>query len=301
MVDRRPPHLRRSWLFVAGAERRALIAAPATGADVAIQELEDFTPPDRLSEARGLCRETMALWRDRGVVAAVRVNPLDKSGNEDLEAAMAAHAQVILLPKADTAGQIAELDRRIATLESRHGIASGSTEIVPNVELALGLVNAFAICEASPRVTAALVAAEDMAADLGAERSEDLSELDHVRARFHVECRAAGVESIDMPYTWSSVDGARAHALGARRLGYRAKSAVDPAHVAVINEVFTPGPDAVARCRRIVEAFEAARAKGEARVEVDGVQVEVPIWRNAVATLERARALAEFDGNQPGR
>lgn len=291
----RPPHLRRSWLFVAGAERSDLVAAPGSGTDVAIQELEDFTPPDRLGEARGLCREVMALWKERGVVAAVRVNPLDKGGAEDLDAAMAAGAQVILLPKSDTADQIAELDRRIGELEGRHGIAAGATEIVPNVELALGLVNAFAICRASPRVTAALVAAEDMAADLGAERSEDLSELDHVRARFHVDCRAAGVTSIDMPYTWSSVEGARHHALGARRLGYRAKSAVDAAHVAVINEVFTPGQEEIARCRRVVEAFEAARARGEARVEIDAVQVEVPIWRNAVATLERARQLGVVD------
>jgi citrate lyase subunit beta/citryl-CoA lyase len=291
MEQRRPPGLRRSWLFVAGAEREAMLAAPDNGPDVAIQELEDFTPPDRLGEARGLCREIMARWRDRGVVAAVRVNPLEKGGLEDLDAAMAAGAQVILLPKAEEPVQIAELDRRVGTLEARFGIAAGSTEIVPNVELALGLVNAFAICRASPRVTAALVAAEDMAADLGAERSEDLTELDHVRARFHVDCRAAGVLSIDMPYTWSSVDGARRHALGARRLGYRAKSAVDPVHVSVINETFTPGADEVERCRRIVAAFEAARAKGEARVEIDGIQVEVPIWRNAVSTLERARAL----------
>jgi citrate lyase subunit beta/citryl-CoA lyase len=296
MEQRRPIHLRRSWLFVAGAERDALVAAPDSGVDVAIQELEDFTPPNRLGEARGLCRETMDLWRGRGVVAAVRVNPLEKGGLEDLDAAMAARAQVILLPKADEPAQIAELDRRIDALEARFAIAAGSTEIVPNVELALGLVNAFAICKASTRVTAAVVAAEDMAADLGAERSEDLTELDHVRARFHVDCRAAGVLSIDMPYTWSSVDGARRHALGACRLGYRAKSAVDAAHVAVINEVFTPGPDEVSRCRRIVAAFEAARARGEARVEIDGVQVEVPIWRNALATLQRARALDDQAG-----
>lgn len=296
MTERRPVELRRSWLFVAGAERDDLTAAPESGADVAIQELEDFTPADRLDEARGLCAGILAEWRARGVVATVRINPLYACGDADLEAAMAGRPDAVLLPKADTPDQIAELDARIGELERRFGILPGSTEIVPNVEFALGLVNAFAICRASPRVTAALVAAEDMAADLGAERSMDLSELDHVRARFHVECRAAGVLSIDMPYTWTDPDGARRHALGARRLGYRAKSAVDPAHVAVINRVFTPAPEEVERCRRIVEAFEAARVRGDARVEVDGIQVEVPIWRNAVAVLERAEALAAYSG-----
>lgn len=49
---RRPPELRRSWLFVPGADRAALEAAGTSGADVLIQELEDFTPPARRAEAR---------------------------------------------------------------------------------------------------------------------------------------------------------------------------------------------------------------------------------------------------------
>lgn len=287
----KPAALRRSWLFVAGADKDALFRAPGSGADVLIQELEDFTPPDMLDEARRLSAGVLAAWRASDIVAAVRINPLDRGGEQDLDAAMSAGAEVILLPKTDTPEQIVKLERQIATHEARLGIAAGSTEIVPNMELALGLVNAHAICQASGRITAALVAAEDMANDLGAERSREMSELDHVRGRFHVDCTAAGVVSIDMPYTWSDPDGAERHARSARRMGFMAKSAVDHSHVRRINAVFTPSRTEIARARKIVEAFEAARARGEGRVEVDGTQIELPIYLNAGKTLDRARAL----------
>ena len=111
---------------------------------------------------------------------------------------------------------------------------------MPNVETAAGLLNAFQIGKASPRVSAMLVASEDMVADLGTARSRGGEELAYVRARFLVECRAAGVEAIDCPYTFSDVKGAVADARYAKRLGYRMKSLVDPAHARAINQVFTP-------------------------------------------------------------
>ena len=73
--DRRSPAARRSWLFVPGADRQALLAGPRSGADVLIQEMEDFVPADRRPEARALCAEVVAAWRAAGVLAAVRVNP----------------------------------------------------------------------------------------------------------------------------------------------------------------------------------------------------------------------------------
>ena len=152
-------------------------------------------------------------------------------------------------------------------------------------------VRTIEIATASPRITGCLVASEDMAADLGAERGPDGVELAYVRARFHVECTAAGVPSIDCPYTWTDAEGAEIEARTARRLGYRAKSTVIAEHAAIINRVFTPSEEEIARARRIVDAFEQARASGEGRVEVDGSLVEVPIYLNATRLLARAREL----------
>lgn len=283
--------LRRSWLFVPGADETALRAAPGSGADVVVQELEDFTTPARRPEARAMSPDIMAEWRKTDAVTAVRVNPFETCGREDLEAVMRGAPEVIYLPKVAEPTQIVALDAAITALETEHGIDAGSTEIVPNVELARGIMNTYAIARSSPRVTACLVASEDMAADLGAERGRDGAELHYVRQRFHLECVAAGVVSIDCPYTWRDEDGLRAETLVARRFGYKAKSAVVPGHAAIINEILTPAAEDVAEARRIVETYESAQGDGLANVELDGNMLELPTYMTAKRLLARA---AEF-------
>lgn len=292
---RRPPELRRSWLFLPGAEREILKAAPASRADVLIQELEDFTPPARRPEARRLATELYEVWRSQGALAAVRVNPLQDDGLEDLIEVMRGRPDIVLMSKVSTPEQVHALDAAVARHEREFGIGVGSTELVPNVESAAGLVRSREIAMASPRVTACLVASEDMAADLGADRSRDGAELAYVRSRFRVECAAAGVVAIDCPYTFSDPEGAEADARWARRLGYVAKSLVTPEHAATINRVLTPTAEEVTRARRLVHAFEVARAKGLDRAEFDGALVEIPTYQNARRLIARADALAQVD------
>jgi citrate lyase subunit beta/citryl-CoA lyase len=134
-----------------------------------------------------------------------------------------------------------------------------------------------------------------MAASLGAERSREASELTYVRQRFLVECTAAGVVAIDCPYTFSDAEGAQRDTLWAQRMGYKAKSLVMAEHASVINAALTPSDAQVALARRVVAAFDAARAAGLDRVDVDGTLVEVPTWLNAKRRLERFEALQAFE------
>jgi citrate lyase subunit beta/citryl-CoA lyase len=291
---RRPPNLRRTWLFVAGADAAAQSAALDAQPDVIIPDLEDFTPPPLRPRAREMILGLLEKAKKRGIVAAVRVNPLAAEGRNDLAVVIQARPAAVLLPKTAGQEQVVELDRAITDHERRLAIPTGSTEIVPNVETAAGLVVAHALARASKRVTACLLAAEDMAADLGAERSPDGGELAYVRSRFLVECVAAGVVAIDAPYTFSDVAGARDETLRSRRLGYQAKSVVAPEHVAAVSEVLTPSPEAVDRARRLVEAFDAARAAGRERVEHAGALVEVPTYLTAKRLISRAEALSSF-------
>ncbi len=292
----RPADLCRSWLFVNGAEDAALAAAAGSGADVLIQDLEDFTPPDLRPKARALSGPMFERWRKAGAVAAVRINPLDEEGKDDLRAVMLAKPDIVALPKVSSAEQIVQLDERVTRLEREYGIARGATKLLPNIELARGLVQTAAIAKASHRVVACLIAAEDLAADLGAERGPDGLELQYARQRFLVECVAAGTVAVDCPFTWTDEKGARADAAWARQLGYRAKAAVSVAHAAIVNEAFTPARAEIEQALRVVTAFEAAREKGEARVEVDGVLVEVPNYNNARRLLARADRLAMARG-----
>jgi citrate lyase subunit beta/citryl-CoA lyase len=265
---------RRTWLFVPGADEAAHAAAVRSGADVLIQELEDFTPPPLRPQARRLAGALYDRWRKAGALAAVRVNPLETCGREDLAAVLAGRPDIVLMSKVESPEQVRAL-----------AAAAPGVELVPNVETARGLLNTFDIARADARICALLVASEDMVADLGTSRSRGGEELAYVRQRFLLECRAAGVEAIDAPYTFSDAKGTVADARWARAMGYRMKSLVDPSHAKAVNRVFTPD---LARARRIVAAFEKARAAGKERARVDGALIEVPIYAAAKRLLESA-------------
>lgn len=290
-TGRRPPALRRCWLFLPGAEAPALAAASVSGADVLIQELEDFTPPERRPQARGLAAELYCRWRAAGSVAAVRINPLETEGYADLAAVMHGRPDIVVMSKVADPQQVAALDREVSRLEHALAIPAGSTELVANVEFARGILNAFAIAKASPRVTAVLGSTEDMAADLGAPRSKAAIELAYARQRLHFECTAAGVLSVDCPYTFADLEGCESDARYARQLGYVAKSAVNPDHVAAINRVLTPSRGEVGEARALVAAFEAARAAGKERGRLGDLMLEVPTYLSAKRLLARAAAL----------
>jgi citrate lyase subunit beta/citryl-CoA lyase len=286
-------------LFLEGANEDVLQRAAVSGADVLIQELEDFTPPALRPVAHALAPDLYRSWREAGAVVAVRINPLEQGGMDDLAAVMRGRPDVVALPKVAEPQHVAQLDEAVARFEREYGIPERSTALLPNIEFARGLVQIMAIATVSKRTTACLMASEDLAADLGAERGPDGIELAYCRQRFIVECVAAGVVAVDCPYTWSDVAGVERDTRWARRLGYVAKSLVDPAHAVVINGLLAPDRDELRRARDIVTAFEAARAAGEARVEVDGSLVEVPTYHTAKRLLARGEAMRQFDRSTP--
>ena len=289
------PDLRRTWLFGPGADADAHSAMGGSGADVLIADLEDFTPAARRQEARQLLPGILRTWRALGRVVAVRINALDTEGLTDLAAVMPARPDVIAYPMAASAEQMHVLHSALTHFERLVGMSLGTVEILPVCETALGVVNVRAIAGGSTRIRCALLGAEDLAADLCAERQADATELDYARRRFLLECRAAAIEPVDAPYTFNDSEGAAREATYSRRLGYRAKSLVRPEHATALNAVLTPSAEEIRRAKAVVAAFEAARAGGEDRALVEGLWVEVPTYRNAARLVERARRLASGD------
>ena len=293
-MTRRPIDLCRSWLFIGGPDARPATAAES-GADAVILELEDFTPPGARTDARAAASELLAAWRAAGALAAVRENPLAGDGRDDLAAVMAGAPDVVMLPKVAGPADIRDLDTALAEHERHLGLVEGSTRIVPNIETAAALFQTREIAAVSPRVAGCLMASEDLTADLGAPRSREGGEIAFARAWLHAACVAAGVLSIDYPYTFADEAGLQASCEGAKALGYRAKSLVAPGHATLVNAAFTPTAEEVAQAHRVVTAFEAARAEGRDRALLDGHLIEVPSYRNAQVVLARVNALAEFE------
>ena len=237
----RPMQLRRSWLFVGAADKNAILTSYDSGADVCIQEFEDFCLPELRREARLMMPDVLSDWRARKIVATVRINPLeDPDGLRDLDAAMRAGADAILLPKANTKEQIALLQKHINEMEKQCGKTVSSTKIIPNIEQARGLMNATDILSSSTQIAGALVASEDMVVSLNAPRKKNSEILNHVRRVFHIACCSVGITSIDMPYTFTDDEGVRQQTMLAKDIGMLAKSTVNASHCKIINEILTP-------------------------------------------------------------
>ena len=289
----RPMQLRRSWLFVGAADKNAILTSYDSGADVCIQEFEDFCLPELRREARLMMPDVLSDWRARKIVATVRINPLeDPDGLRDLDAAMRAGADAILLPKANTKEQIALLQKHINEMEKQCGKTVSSTKIIPNIEQARGLMNATDILSSSTQIAGALVASEDMVVSLNAPRKKNSEILNHVRRVFHIACCSVGITSIDMPYTFTDDEGVRQQTMLAKDIGMLAKSTVNASHCKIINEILTPNERDVENAVEIVSVFEKGRGSGEGQVIHKGTKIEVPIYLNAKQIIERFEALS---------
>jgi citrate lyase subunit beta/citryl-CoA lyase len=238
-----------------------------------------------------MASEIYAAWRAAGIVAAVRVNPLEGEGRADLAEIMRGRPDVVIMSKVAEPEHVVALDEEVGRLEQRFDIPAGSTELAPNIESARGIMQTYGIARASPRVTGVLGSTEDVAADLGAPRSKTAIELAYARQRLHLECTAANVLSVDCPYTFADLDGCEADACYARQLGYVAKIAVDPNHAGVINRVMTPSVEEIGEAHATIEAFEAARAAGKDRARRGDLLIEMPYYSSAKRLLARAKAL----------
>jgi len=263
------------------------MAAASSGADAVIVDLEDFTPPLMRENGRALLGDTLGAIANAGVLPCVRINPTGTADhNADLIAALNAGAVVIALPKTTSAEELHDLRSAI----DRHlGGFAESPALLPNIETAEGLVNTYRILSDAPPVMGCLIASEDMTASLGAPRDRSGRAIQYARERFIVECRAAGVEPIDCPYTWADEDGLVAETKDAKALGYHAKSTACADQIKTIREILKPSPDEIAAAEKLIDAFETAQAAGRDRVEIDGRIAERPSYLNALALLARGR------------
>jgi len=275
-----------TWLFVTSIDDAQIRAAADARPDCVIVDMEDFTPPRLRAQGRKNLAATLRVIADAGVMPCVRINPTGSPDHApDLAAALDAGARVIALPKTASSAELHALHDAIA----RHGgAADARPAILPNIETAEGLVNTYRILSDAPPLIGCLIASEDMTTSLRAPRDPAGTAIRYARERFVVECRAAGIEPIDCPYTWADRDGLVAETTYARALGYHAKSAARADQIAVIREILEPGAAEIDHAKRLVAAFEAAERDGRDRVEVDGQIAERPSYLNALALLTRA-------------
>lgn len=286
----------RSALFVPGDDEKKLAKALQSGADALIVDLEDSVAHAAKERARRVAADFLrAAAQSARPRLFLRVNPLESGLTDgDLDAVMPAAPECILLPKSLDGASVQQLGVKLAVREALCGLADGSTRIIAiATESARALFGMAGYRGCSARLDGLAWGGEDLSADLGAE-SNRLPDGAYAgpyclaRSLTLLGATAAGVAPIDAVYTnFRDSDGLRAEAIAARRDGFWAKMAIHPAQIPVINEVFTPTPEAVARARAIIAAFDASPGAGV--VALDGEMLDRPHRLRAERILARAR------------
>ena len=289
----------RSLLFVPADGGKKLDKAMASGADAVIVDLEDSISPEGKAAAREraaafLAEATKATQRPR---LLVRVNGIATGLTDaDLDAVVPARPDAIMLPKAEGGAGVMHADAKIGAREAMSGLPDGLIKIVAiATETATALFLAGTYRGASTRLEGLTWGAEDLSAELGAEANRDADGrfLDPYRLA-RVLClagaAAAQVQAIDtIAADFRNLVLLRRECAEARRDGFTGKMAIHPAQVPVINEIFTPTADAVARARAVIAAFAADPGKGT--VGIDGVMYDRPHLERARQLLARAAAM----------
>jgi citrate lyase subunit beta/citryl-CoA lyase len=220
----------------------------------------------------------------------VRINQLPL-GLEDLADLVPESPDLILMPKVEDPQQVAEVDRMIGELKGRNGIIR-PIWIMPILETAMGIENAFPIAVASENVAALTIGLEDYTADLGVAKTLEGRESQYARARVVNAARAAGVQAIDSVFSdVADLDGLRRWGQASRALGFEGMGCIHPGQIRVVHEAFAPTQAEIEKAQKIVAAFEDAQQKGLAVVSLGSKMIDPPVVQRALKLVERAKAM----------
>lgn len=285
----------RSLLFVPADSERKLAKAIGCGADCLILDLEDSVASEAKHAARQKAHAFLlssAPQKPRPKLF-VRVNGLVSGLTEsDLRAVMPARPDGILLPKCSGGAAVQHLGAMLAVEEAQNSIGDGATRIMAIVtETPASLFSLGTYASASARLEALTWGAEDLAACAGAETNRDSSghytfPYELARALTLFAAAAAGTLAIDAAHSnFRDLSSLRLECEAAKRDGFSGKLAIHPAQVEIINEVFMPSEESIARARAIVAAFEAAPGAGV--IGFDGEMLDLPHLAKARRLLAR--------------
>ena len=280
----------RSLLYVPATRESFVAKAHTRGADAIILDLEDAVAPAEKPAARAALAAAIPSVRQNGAEVCVRINRPLRMAVQDIEAAVAAGADVLVLTKLMGPDHVRLLSELIAESEAAHGVPIGHTRCIGLVETADALSAMEAIARADPRLVALGAGGEDLATDLGAEPSPDALYLPKMLAV--MAARAAGILPLGFIGTvagLSDPDGYRVMLRRSRKLGFACASCVHPSQVPVINEEYGDSPEELDRARRMVAAFAESLARGVGAVSFEGRMIDEPVVERARRLLARTR------------
>jgi citrate lyase subunit beta/citryl-CoA lyase len=282
--------LRRSRLYLPGNEPKYFINAGLHGPDAVILDLEDSVHYAEKDAARLLVRNALRAV-DFGVAERmVRINQLPL-GLADLEEIVPQSPDLILVPKVETAAQISDVVGAIDSIAKGVGVTR-PIWLMPILESALGIENAFAIATASDRIAAITLGLEDYTADLGVAKTAGGSESLYARMRVVNAAHAAHVQAIDSVYgDVADTEGLLHWGEASRAMGFEGMGCIHPVQIEIIHRAFAPAPNELEKALAIVAAFDEAQARGLGVVSLGSKMIDAPVVQRAVKLVALAKKM----------
>lgn len=283
--------LRRTMMFVPGANAAMLRDAPLYGSDAVMFDLEDAVSLNEKDTARMLVHNALKNIDYSNIETVVRINDLKAGGDQDIEASVLGGVNVIRLPKTENAQEIKDVEAVIERVEKENGIEVGTTNIMAAIESATGILNVREIAHASDRLIGIALGAEDYVTNMKTERSATGEELFFARSFILHAARDAGIAALDTVY--SDVDneeGFRNEVQRIKQLGFDGKSIINPRQIPIVHDEYAPTQKEIDNAKEIIWAIQEAEEKGSGVISVNGKMVDKPIVERAERVIALAKA-----------
>ncbi|MCP3889505.1 MAG: CoA ester lyase [Desulfobulbaceae bacterium] len=275
--------LRRSRIYLPGNRPRMIQKGPGLGADAVILDLEDSVSPEQKDAARFLVSRAIKMIDFRLSEVMVRINPISHGGLVDLAAVLASGPDAVVVPKCESKADVQVVENAIKEANLAEQIS-----ILPMIETAKGILNAYEVACASPMVDAITFGGEDFTQDIGATRTKAGKEIFWGRSLVVIAAKAARVQALDTVFSDIKDDeGLRRDTQEIKELGFDGRAAIHPCQIETIHECFTPTKKEMQYAVNVIFAADKARSEGSGVAVVRGKMIDKPI-------IERAGKIIRF-------
>src|SRR5450759_296676 len=286
-----------SRLYLPGNTPGLMINAGLHSADGIILDLEDSVAPEKKNEARILVRNALRQINFLGAERMVRINQGEK-GLEDLHFIIPHNVNLILIPTCESADYVKEIYHEIAKIKSNLNLNLNLIFLMPIIESALGIENAFDIARASENVVGMAIGLEDYTADLGVQRTTEGRESLYARTRLVNASKAAGIQPIDSVFSdVDDMESLKQNVLISKALGFEGMGCIHPRQIPIIRQGFAPDEAEIEKSKKIVLAFTEAKSKGLGVVALGSKMIDQPVVARAQKTIDLAVRMGFISSN----
>jgi citrate lyase subunit beta / citryl-CoA lyase len=276
-----------SRLYLPGNSPKLMINAGIHNPNGIILDLEDSVAVDKKFEARFLVRNALRNLDFYGAERMVRINQIP-GGLDDLDYLVPHYVELILIPKCESAEDIHKVNEVINELKKEHKIEK-EIWLMPIIESAKGVINAYAIASAAKNVASLAIGLEDYTADIGTRRTNEGTESFFARGMVVNAARAAGIQPIDSVFSdVSDMDALAENVKTSKALGFDGMGCIHPRQIKVIHDNFAPEEIEIEKAKKIVLAFKEAEAKGLGVVSLGSKMIDPPVVKRAQKTIKLA-------------